>query len=288
MRRIATLIIAALMMAGAAHGQLLYEISGGGAKGHSYILGTDHALPVSSLLNIKGLFRCYNRTRAVVGEVVLSDRSLIDSLEILSRYMLYPKGTEQLFSQDEIELIDSVLRADAHTTYRDMRIFRPAQVGQLWVQAVTAGLYARGGDDQPMDSYFQTQADIDSKPVYGLESLIFQMKLLCSLSTAEQEARELVQDMRAGRDSVVAAYNRLNELYLSGCIDSIYYENIDRLTAEQRLRLVEERNEQWLPRITEHIRREPSFVAVGAMHLGGRAGLVSALRKKGYTVRPVY
>lgn len=288
MKRILLLLIIALVALTEARGQLLYEISGNGAKSKSYILGTDHALPVSSLLNIKGLFRCYNRTKAVIGEAVLTDRSLTDSLELLSRYMLYPKGTEEFYSAEEIALIDSALRQDANLTYAQVRIFRPRQVSQLWLDAITSGLYARGDDDQAMDSYFQTQAEIDGKPVYGLESLIFQMKLLSTLTTAEEEARALVGDIRAGRDSVVADYRRFNDLYLSLNLDSIYSENIGQLTEEQRLVLVEERNEKWLPLIADHIRREPCFIAVGCIHLGGRTGLVTALKKKGFTLKPVY
>jgi uncharacterized protein YbaP (TraB family) len=35
-------------------------------------------------------------------------------------------------------------------------------------------------------------------------------------------------------------------------------------------------------------KKESTFFAVGAGHLGGDQGVISLLRKKGYTVKPIY
>ena len=51
--------------------------------------------------------------------------------------------------------------------------------------------------------------------------------------------------------------------------------------------LVKERNNSWMLKIPALINRDPTLIAVGAMHLTGDVGLINQLRKMGYTVKPV-
>jgi hypothetical protein len=48
--------------------------------------------------------------------------------------------------------------------------------------------------------------------------------------------------------------------------------------------LVTDRNVKMADRIDAFIKKEPTFIAVGALHLPGADGVVALLRKKGYTV----
>ncbi|MDO1451203.1 TraB/GumN family protein [Rhodocytophaga aerolata] len=51
---------------------------------------------------------------------------------------------------------------------------------------------------------------------------------------------------------------------------------------------VNERNRDWIPVIEDMIASQPTFIAVGAGHLGGEQGLIYLLRKQGYSVLPVF
>ena len=51
--------------------------------------------------------------------------------------------------------------------------------------------------------------------------------------------------------------------------------------------LLLERNRRWIPRIENIILEMPTFVAVGAGHLGGPEGVIALLRERGYTVQAV-
>jgi uncharacterized protein YbaP (TraB family) len=51
--------------------------------------------------------------------------------------------------------------------------------------------------------------------------------------------------------------------------------------------LLTKRNTEWLPKIVEEIKRNPTFIAVGTAHLGGRDGLIILLRTKGFIVEAV-
>ena len=51
--------------------------------------------------------------------------------------------------------------------------------------------------------------------------------------------------------------------------------------------LLYQRNADWIDKIEVLIKDKPTFIAVGAGHLGSKKGVVALLRKKGYKVRPL-
>ena len=52
-------------------------------------------------------------------------------------------------------------------------------------------------------------------------------------------------------------------------------------------RLNDERNRRMVQRTIPYLESGNAFIAVGALHLAGPAGLVSLLRERGYTLTPV-
>ncbi|WP_299453047.1 TraB/GumN family protein [uncultured Pigmentiphaga sp.] len=57
-----------------------------------------------------------------------------------------------------------------------------------------------------------------------------------------------------------------------------------RLKPWAALALLEARNERWLPKLETLLRRGGAFVAVGAIHLTGSAGLLERLRRRGFLI----
>jgi hypothetical protein len=51
--------------------------------------------------------------------------------------------------------------------------------------------------------------------------------------------------------------------------------------------LLANRNAAWVPIMEKAMQGKPTFFAVGAGHLGGAKGVLSLLKKKGYTVKAV-
>jgi len=51
--------------------------------------------------------------------------------------------------------------------------------------------------------------------------------------------------------------------------------------------LLNKRNKNWVEQLNTIMKNESVFVAVGAGHLVGENGLVSLLKKEGYTVEPL-
>lgn len=64
-------------------------------------------------------------------------------------------------------------------------------------------------------------------------------------------------------------------------------ENINEYARPGDSTIIVKRNLFWLPKIRNYISRGKAFIAVGAAHLCGDLGIVSLLRKEGYTIVPV-
>jgi uncharacterized protein YbaP (TraB family) len=54
-----------------------------------------------------------------------------------------------------------------------------------------------------------------------------------------------------------------------------------------KLKLVDKRNNNWIPKLVDLFSKKSCFVAVGAGHLAGENGLINLLKKQGYTVEPI-
>ena len=47
------------------------------------------------------------------------------------------------------------------------------------------------------------------------------------------------------------------------------------------------RNVRMVERLIPLVKKEPTFIAVGALHLPGEDGILALLEKEGYTIKPV-
>ena len=83
-------------------------------------------------------------------------------------------------------------------------------------------------------------------------------------------------------NQLMDAYNSKNITQLEEALfeSSPEYEKYNDL-------LLYNRNANWVPIITNQVKAQPTFIAVGAAHLLGEKGLVSLLQKEGYTLTPL-
>ena len=61
-----------------------------------------------------------------------------------------------------------------------------------------------------------------------------------------------------------------------------------RLAGDFQRRLVDDRNQHMVERMQPYLQQGKAFVAVGALHLPGKTGLLERLQQQGYTVSRVY
>ena len=286
MKRVILLCIVNFVLCISINAQLLYEISGGGLEKSSYLFGTHHMVPVETATKIEGVFRAFNDCSAVVGEFV------DDNPEEMQRQILAASKMEEsifkLLTSEEKALIDSALQAELGLTLANVQYMRPNVIAMIYEMTVRERVLKSQAGDMAMDSYFQVAGSELGKMVYGLETVEDQLKILLRSIAVERQAEILVETIRNTND-IITENAKLDSLYVKGDLEGLYEMLIEAedMTEAEKFLLVDERNYDWLAKIEKHIKQEPSFIAVGALHLPGNDGLINLLRKAGYKVKAV-
>ena len=136
-----------------------------------------------------------------------------------------------------------------------------------------------------VDRYFFDKAQATGKAIQGLETVEFQLDLFDKLSPSMQEefllqTLEELKSLGPQISDMVKAWKKGNvqelETLLAGMDE---YPELNQA-------IVINRNHDWLPHVEQALREtKPVFIVVGALHLLGKEGLVSALKGKGYLVK---
>jgi hypothetical protein len=139
------------------------------------------------------------------------------------------------------------------------------------------------------DEWLQREARRQGKALHGLETYDEQIALFADMNDAEQVA--LMSDLLHDHARVDAVFGRMLAVYLAGDLEAIMAEAVDWSgtadgEAAERFnrRLLDDRNRNMVARMTPLMQDGPTFVAVGAAHLGGEAGILALLAEQGFTL----
>ena len=140
--------------------------------------------------------------------------------------------------------------------------------------------------------YLLGYASATHKEILGLETLADQFSIFERMSPAQQQAflEQTLSELENSRFEarLEAMANAWANADAQALEDELHYEKAqDSVFAGILLpRLIDERNRAMADRIADIARTGPkSFVAVGALHLVGKEGIVELLRRRGFVVR---
>jgi len=127
---------------------------------------------------------------------------------------------------------------------------------------------------------------------FGLESLEEQLAALDGLSPEDQLA--LLREAVANHDMLTATVEAMVRAWLARDLVALQAASQPKRSDDQRLqaqlleRLVDRRNPVMLERMQPRLAEGGAFIAVGALHLPGKQGLLHGLEEQGYRVTKVY
>ncbi len=145
-----------------------------------------------------------------------------------------------------------------------------------------------------LDQKLAQDALADGKTLKGLETMIEQISALDGLPLEPQLAG-LLQVVQLG-DGVKDVIETMSQLYLSGQTGMIMplmrmpppgVESDDNAYADFEQRIIIDRNHRMAERAAPILAEGNVFIAVGALHLPGKEGVVELLRAQGFTLTPV-
>ena len=279
----ATLLLASAWAVQSATPNFLWKVTGP-RGGTVYLAGSIHLLTSEYYPLAPAFDEAFAQSDLLVEELDMGEMQAPEAqMQMLTRGMM-PAG----------QTLESVLSA---STLADVRVkvaelglpLAPLQLFKPWSLALTLqGLeWQKAGLDPELglDKHFYDRAKQAGKPVQGLETLDFQLGQFDGMPMPLQDRllASTLKEMASTKDAVGA----LARAWKAGDVATIEGLALDDLKAEPAMyqRLLVDRNRNWLPTLEALFARpKPSFVIVGAAHLVGSDGLLSAFRAKGYTV----
>ena len=269
--------------------QLLWKVTGNGLKHPSYLFGTHHLIPISFFDSVPGLYNAFNNSKMVIGEMVLSN---IDATAKIQQAAIMPNHIKinDLLNEDEYKMVDAELKSVLKMNLKELSIMNPTLILTLYEMEIFKKLTGFS-DDVQADSYFQLVATEKGNKVIGLETVNQQIVFLFGNGSLERQADILVETIQH-KDSAVTEMITLNKLYRAGKIEELIEMSkakvsIAKMTDEEYAKLVDNRNADWVTKLPSYFKETSCFVAVGAMHLGGKNGLIKQLQKMGYKVTSI-
>ncbi len=279
-----TVVLLFLLLVGplsAAQKGLLYEVTRPGQATH-YLFGTMHSDDNRVLTVLEGLKQPLDSVDQVVLEILPDAMAMVE----VSVAMLLPP--EQSLS----ELIGKELFERAARAAEEKGLPRIAvERMRPWALAITLGTPELTGE--AMDQVIYKKALSTGKQLLALETPVEQLALFESLPDNLQV--RLLKEVLAQRKHLAEQLEALTQAYLDRDLQrlqelSLEYEAAgDELLAEWfRRKLILDRNHSMYRRLLPILDQGATLVAVGALHLAGKEGLVSLLRQAGYRVEPLF
>lgn len=265
---------------------LLWEITKDGIDAPSYLFGTFHLLNDGFLQSWPGVGRAFSTCEALVVETVIdsSEIALVMNASLMEDTML-----TDLFDSTQYKLVSQVFEESTGMPLAFFNDRKPIFVGVMLTLYKNQELLSNQEPYEgiPMDVYFAQEATDASLFLFSLESMQEQADLLYRQTSNSNQAKDLlalIEDQEVANDltiQLLEAYQE-NDLLRLEELNKLDFDNWGNMD-----HLLDDRNKKWLARIPEVIESQPTFIAVGALHLVGEKGLISGLEAAGFTLRPI-
>jgi len=252
-------------------------------KGTVYLLGSVHLLKHSDYPFNEALEEAFYSSSKVVFELDFEEYSTDESGELIRLYGRFQDGRTLKSILNEKTYSESVRLMKARGFDMDK-----AEKLKPWYMAIILSVSELSSmgfkPDYGVDMYFYTKARTMGKDILALETLEYQVALFNSMSMDGQEA--FVRQTLTELDTIRTDFPDIVKAWKTGDTEGLskLLEQCDEFKETCDL-LVYRRNREWVPQIERLLSDgQTSIVIAGAAHMIGKRGIVSLLRKKGYSV----
>ncbi len=259
---------------------LLWKIEGNDLPAPSHLFGTIHAICPDEVVINDAIESAVDTSAQVALELDLDDQRLIVELGRLA-FLPGDSTLHDIFSEEEYARLNRWMKDSVGVSIDPMINLRP-----LWMIGMLVNKVI-GCKSTSYEEMFIAMAQRQDKEVIGIEQPEEQLSAFSTIPLKEQG--RMVLEIIDHMDSARAEFRRLADAYTAHDLmklrELVLNSSIEygRYSEE----LIGKRNRNWIPRILRAARQKSTFFAVGAGHLPGDDGLISLLRKEGYTVTPV-
>jgi uncharacterized protein YbaP (TraB family) len=257
---------------------LLWKIGGNGIE-PSYLYGTFHLLPQKDFLMKEKVTKAFNDSEQVVLELDMDDPNLQMNM-MQNATMKDGKTLDQLFTEEDYQMIDRILLATTGTGLENYNTVKPFILSSMLIPTLLEGQPAS------FEATFTQMAIQNSKEILGLETVEEQLNVFDQIPYEDQI--EDILDIVNDRERMKNLFTSMIEIYKEEDINKMFETISELMDGEMELEyLLLQRNRNWIPRIGELGKDKRTFFGVGAGHLGGDQGVVNLLKMAGYKVTAI-
>lgn len=286
--KVLSLFISLLLIAGITQAQdspkensLLWEISGKGLTKPSYLFGTIHLICPADFSLSDSLKTAVSKTGQLALEIDMDDPGLMAAM------------TQTMFMKGGKSLKDLIPESDythLNQFYKDSLKMDLASFGRAKPFMMMGPLFARilGCEPQSYEMSLMGLAGKQKMEIIGLETIEDQMAIFDTIPY-DKQAKMLIS-MIDKLPETKTEFKALVDLYKEQNLQKLYEQTMQSefgMDGQDEVMLFQ-RNLKWISRIDKIVHEKPTFIAVGAAHLGGEKGVIALLRKNGFKVRPIY
>ena len=261
---------------------LLWKVSGNGLQKPSFLFGTFHLICKDDIHFSDQMKKAIKTSDRIYMEMDMDDPTVMLS-GMLYMNMKDGKKLEDLYSKEEFVRLQQYFK---DSLKMPLMMFEKAKPYFLM-----ALFYPRMMDCKTPSGVEQEIIKIakeDKKEISGLETMQFQASVFDSIPY-DLQAKELIKNI----DSFAVnkkEFEKMLRIYKNQDLDSMQSSMDFSTLGGDKFEdvLLTNRNKNWVKQLKNNIMpKESVFVAVGAGHLSGKNGLISLLKKAGYTVQPL-
>ena len=260
---------------------LLYEISGNGVTQPSYIYGTIHIICKDDFVMTDVTKQKFGTSQQVYLEIDMDDPSMMS--EVQKNMMITDGSTlKTLMSETDYQKVSKFFKDSVKINIGMMDKMKPFILSSMTLPKMMSC---------PTQSYEETfvkMAKEQQKEILGLETINDQFDALDKMGMKKQADLMLVQMVEKWDEGKGTLKNMIKD-YKNQDVDLLLEDMMKSKTMDSEFEkdLLQNRNNNWIPKIAKIAVEKPTFFAVGAAHLAGEKGIINLLRKKGYTVTAV-
>ncbi len=253
---------------------LLWEISGNGLTKSSYLFGTVHMICDTDYVMKPKVLNAFSKADKLALEINMADANEMTAMQQMAM------GKEPLskkLMKEQLTKLEAILQKEIGMSVSQVDNFTMQTIMSL-VTIKTFGC----ANFKLYEMEFIAKAKESNLPIVGLEKVSEQMDYL-SKSFSDTEMLNFLEK----HDKELTL--KLVSIYLQEDLNSLFQFTTDKemMTENSTNWLLKYRNENWIKKMPEMMKKESVFFAVGAAHLGGEIGVINLLRNAGYTVKPI-
>lgn len=269
-----------------AQSSLLWEVKKKGLKHKTYLFGTMHLVSKESYYFPNTLEDKVKKSKQVILEIA----NMEDQMASVLPYIMLPAGqhVKDFFTPEQydtlLQYVEQKLGLNKAMFELSMGKMKPF----FLLQTLSMDIDMKNTESYDMNIN-KIAAKNKKTEIIGLETIREQVSFLDSVS--QDNIGEMLMEQLRKTESASETFKKMEAIYATQNLDSLYnfaYGEMDKMKDKsfEEVLLVK-RNENWMPKLEKIFATSSSFVAVGAMHLGGPNGIIQMLRDKGYEVTPV-